>query len=111
MSYAIPNGSSMKHFYNRAYENEYFHCTNSTIFTKTFLEQILADIMIKHANFRNSAAAFNFIHGKNKDDRFWLDYRRLVDIFFSWYLSKYFDEILNIPFKSNIIIFIILHIF
>jgi hypothetical protein len=101
-SYAVNNITKKKIFYNYSFSNKYFHYTNETIFEVTLLTNLMSDIMFKQSSFRGFASAYNYVHAKSNFERAKLDYRRLVEVFFCFHLTKYFDEILKLPLESNI---------
>lgn len=98
-SFAIHPDTKLKHFYLDCHKSEYYQYTSETVFERHLLNALMADIMIKHSNFRNFSGAYNYLHGyyayKKDSCRKALCYKRLIEVFFSWKLNQFYSEVMH----------------
>ena len=75
---------------------------NETIFERKLLDSLLADFIFQHVTFKSFCESYNFKYANLSYERHKLQYKRVIDIFLAWRLSKYHDEELHSPFTSNV---------
>jgi hypothetical protein len=84
-----------KHFYRKAYEALFFQTSNETVISMEVINNLHADILFKQCSFRSFAASYNYLHSQASYDRSSMQYKRLIELFYSHNLCKYFDTILD----------------
>ncbi len=91
-SYAINSSGKTKIFFTNAFQREYYHISNETIFETKLLNQLLIDLVVKHCNFTSFSVSYNLIHSFETDSRYALNYKRLADTFFMFEIHKFMVE-------------------
>jgi hypothetical protein len=100
LSYAIQHKSTHKTFYKISHQ-EYFHFTTESIFEVRLLDNLLADLMFKHASFKSFTAAYNYTTALKSSNRYYLISARLTENFYCYHIQKYFLEFLNCNLNGN----------
>jgi hypothetical protein len=104
ISYAINHLTKEKTFYKNSLDHQYFHFTNETIFEINFLNILMADILFKQTSFMSFCNAYNFLYAPKSTTRYFLNSKRLADVFFCYNIQRYYSEFKkNDTLKSNTI--------
>ena len=92
MSFAIRTGTKMKTFFKNSTHEKFYQYTTETIFSKTFMDLLLADIMFKQSSFTAFSNAYNYLYSPSENERYHLNNKRLADGFFCFHLNSFFAE-------------------
>ena len=84
--------TKQKQFYDNAFSRKYFQLSNETVFETVLLGQLHSSILIQASSFRSFAASYNYTRGYYLKERSQLNYKRLVEIYYSWQLCRYYHE-------------------
>lgn len=103
ISYAINHLTKEKTFYKNSLDHQYFHFTNETIFEINFLNILMADILFKQTSFMSFCNAYNFLYAPKSTTRYFLNSKRLADVFFCYNIRYYSEFKKNDTLKSNTI--------
>ena len=92
LSYAIRDKSDIKQFYKNLNEALYFQYSKDSIFSVSLINNLLVDIEFKQASFVGFTNAYNYLYAKRVESRHFLNPKRLADVFYCYYLQKYYKE-------------------
>jgi len=71
---------------------DFFQLTSESIFEKKLIENLMADILFKQSSFRAYTDTYNHLYVTSRFKRSLLDRRRLAEVFYTYHISKFFDE-------------------
>jgi hypothetical protein len=100
MSYGYIESTKRKKFYDNAFNQKYFQVSNETVFERVLLEQLHSSILIQASSFRSFAASYNYTRGYYLKDRYQLNYKRLVEIYYCWQLCRYYHDFKGIALEG-----------
>jgi hypothetical protein len=61
----------------------------------------MSSILFQHTSFKSFVAKYNFDYAPKKNNRFFLNEKRLCEVFYTHYLLNYYKEFLELDLKSN----------
>lgn len=82
----------IKHFYPQATQLPYFHATNETLVERQLIQQFLADLLFKQSSFNAFCDGYNYLNSSSINERFKLNTKRFISIFFTYELNKFHFE-------------------
>ena len=92
LSYAVCFGTKVKTFYLQCQDHDYFQFSRESIFEIKLLRILTADILFKQTSFFGFTNAYNYLNASKDHSRFFLNAKRLADVFYCFQLHKYYTE-------------------
>jgi len=92
ISFALNSSTKLRKFYDHCLSSKYFQFTTETLVETRLLDSLLADIMFKQSSFRAFCDSYNFMHANPSQKRYYLNGKRIADIFYAYEILKFFNE-------------------